>query len=201
MTPEVRDSTNDQISGSTTVEGATISFRPTGAVTGAGSPYTATATARDETTNLLDTVSTWSFSIDVTAPAAPVIASVDADNESPALGRDATPAIAVSGVVTGDTVAIVEGETVLGTKVVADGADSVTFNAGDADDEVDITDGGDHTLAAIATDPVGNASEASTPVVQGLRPRHGRQLPNRCDRHRHRCELHQHRPTGGNGRG
>ncbi|MBW3547057.1 MAG: hypothetical protein KY452_02835 [Actinobacteria bacterium] len=167
-TLQVWDRTGTSISGATAVDAATITFTPTAALTEAGSPYTASATVRDATTNTLETTSTWTFSIDVIAPAAPAITSVEGDDTSPALGNDPTPTIMVSGVVAGDSVAISEGATVLASKVVPTGADTVTFNAAETDAELSVTVDGDHTLAATATDPAGNTSAASAGFVYTL---------------------------------
>jgi hypothetical protein len=164
----VRDGTNDLIGGSKTVNGPTITFTPSATITEAGSPYTATATVRDATTGLLRTTSSWSFSIDVTAPSTPTVASVAGDTTSPGAGKDPTPAIVVSGVVAGDTVAVSEGTTVLGSKVVPTGADTVTFNPGQADVEVNLAGDRDHTLAATATDRAGNTSTSSAGFVYAL---------------------------------
>ena len=164
-TLEVRDGLGTLISGSVAVDATTVTFTPTSPLTAAGSPYTATATVRDDATNTLQTTSTWDFSIDVTAPAAPAIASVEGDGTSPALGNDPTPTIVVSGVVEGDTVAILDGTAAVGAKVVAEGATTVTFNAAETDAEADVTGDGNHTLAATATDPAGNTSAASPGFV------------------------------------
>ena len=164
----VRDGANDVISGSKTVNGATITFTPSPPISEAGSPYTATATVRDAATGLLQTTSRWTFAVDTTAPAGPTIASVAGDTTSPAAGNDATPAIVVAGVVAGDTVAISEGSAVLGSKVVPLGADTVTFNAGASDVDVKLTGDGDHALSATATDRAGNSSASSAGFVYAL---------------------------------
>ncbi|MCA1683621.1 MAG: hypothetical protein LC708_00600, partial [Actinobacteria bacterium] len=144
----------------------TIIFTPSAALTEAGNVYTATAAVRDGNGNL--TTSTWTFSVDSTRPAAPTITSVDGKTTSPAVGTDPSPTIVVSGVVAGDTVRIVEGTTVRGTKVVPTGATSVTFNAAAADTEVVLTGDGSHSLTATATDPSGNLSAPSAAFVYGL---------------------------------
>ncbi len=146
----------------------TIVFTPTSPLTQAGSPYTATATVRDAATNSGPTVTNWTFSVDTTAPAAPVIASVEGDTTSPGTGNDATPTIVVSGVTAGDTVTIKEGDTVLGSKVVPGGATTVTFNAAETGTEVSLTGDGDHSLTATAADPLGNTSATSDVFVYHL---------------------------------
>lgn len=164
----VTDSTDVSIGGTTTLsqDGATVSFTPSSALTPAGSPYTATATVRSAADEQ-QVVSTWRFSIDVTAPQAPTVASVDGDSTSPATGNDPSPAIMVSGVVAGDTVRLLEGTTERGAAVVPPGATTVTFNAGAAEDAA-LTGDGEHGLTATAADPAGNVSSASDPFFYTL---------------------------------
>jgi hypothetical protein len=144
----------------------TITFTPSSTLSEAGSGYTAQAVVRDGNGNT--TTSTWSFTVDSTGPAAPTITSVDARTNSPAAGTDASPTIVVSGVEAGHTVRILDGATVRGTKIVAVGATSVTFNTSPADTEVVLPDDGSHSLTATATDASGNPSAASPPFVYAL---------------------------------
>lgn len=144
----------------------TIVFTPTSALNEAGNVYTAQAVVLDGNGNT--TTSTWSFTVDTTGPAAPTITSVDARTTSPAAGTDPTPTIVVSGVEAGHTVRMLDGATVRGTKVVAVGATSVTFNASPADTEVLLPGDGSHSLTATATDPSGNPSAASPAFVYAL---------------------------------
>ncbi|MDP9070245.1 MAG: Ig-like domain-containing protein, partial [Actinomycetota bacterium] len=163
----LRDSSNDPIAGTGSVSGRTVRFTPTEPITEEGSPYSVTATVRDFT-NTLQTVTTWTFSIDKTKPAAPTIASVEGDTTSPALGNDTTPTIMVSGVTAGDTVRILEGATVLGSKQVDPEATTVTFNAGESDRDVTLTGEAAHSLTATASDPAANVSDPSSPFVYAL---------------------------------
>jgi hypothetical protein len=164
----VRNQAGNAVAGTTSfsADARTITFAPTSSFTEAGSAYTVTADVQDVNANR--TTNAWSFTVDTTAPAGATIASINGDTTSPALGNDPTPTIVVSGVEAGDTVTISEGATVLGSRVVGAGADTVTFNAGETDTDVTLTGDGDHTLTAVATDPAGNASAASAGFVYTL---------------------------------
>jgi hypothetical protein len=164
----VRNQVGNVVAGTTSfsADARTITFTPSSSFTEAGSPYVVTAEVGDVNAN--PSANTWSFTVDTTAPEAPTIASVNGDTTAPAVGNDATPPIVVSGVVAGDTVTISEGGTVLAFKVVPDGADTVTLNAGEADAEVTLSGHRDHTLVAFATDPAGNTSAASAGFVYTL---------------------------------
>ena len=157
----VTDATDVAVGGTSSFgQGATsIVFTPASALTPAGSPYTATATVRNAS-NEEQVVSTWRFSVDVTAPPAPTITSVHGDSSSPAIGNDPTPTIVVSGVVEGDTVRVLDGTVERGSAVVPAGATTITFNAGPAED-VTLTGDGEHSLTATAADPAGNVSGTS----------------------------------------
>ncbi len=144
----------------------TIVFTPASTLTEGGNAYTARAVVRDGNGN--ETTSTWTFTVDATAPAAPTITSVNGTPDSPVGGNDPTPTITVSGAEAGHTVRILEGTTERGAKVVPGGATSVTFNAGPADAEVVVSGDGPHSLTATSTDPSGNTSPASAAFVYAL---------------------------------
>lgn len=167
-TLSVTNGPENSVAGTVTfsVDLKTIIFTPASTLTEAGNVYTAHAVVRDGNGNT--TTSTWSFTVDTTAPAAPTITSVDVRTTSPAAGTDPSPAIVVSGVAAGDTVRILDGDVVRGTKVVPTGATSVTFNTSPADTEVVLPTDGSHPLTATATDASGNTSAASPAFVYAL---------------------------------
>jgi len=163
----VTNESGNPVAGTVTfsADAQTIIFTPSLSLTEAGSVYEAVAVAVDGNGN--STESTWTFSVDSTGPVAPSITSVDGETASPAAGTDPSPAIVVSGVVAGDTVRILDGSTVKGTKVVPTGATSVTFNAAAPDTDVVLADGS-RPLTATASDPLGNASAPSAAFVYNL---------------------------------
>ncbi|MFE8898268.1 Ig-like domain-containing protein, partial [Cobetia marina] len=121
-----------------------------------------TATATDDAGNESDTsaIVTVPTAGDITAPAAPVITSVD-DNVGSITGElasgdstdDTTPTLTGTAEA-GSSVAIYDGETLLDTVTAdADGNWSVTLSDPLAE--------GDHSLTAVATDAAGNESDPS----------------------------------------
>ncbi|MGH2651017.1 MAG: hypothetical protein ACRDHK_07395, partial [Actinomycetota bacterium] len=126
---------------------------------GADGTYALTATATDAAGNASAASAAFSYILETGAPAVTAIASILDDTASPASGNDPTPSLVVSGVTPGDTVRIFEGSTELASAVAA--GTSVTFNALPTEADFTLTDG-EHVLTSTATDPVGNASGAST---------------------------------------
>lgn len=129
--------------------------------------HSLTATSTDPAGNPSDASAAFVYTLDTSAPGAPTIDSIAGDSTTPAAGNDSTPPIVVSGVIAGDTVSIVDGTTVMDSKVVPALATSVTFNSGTT---ADFTLTGDvsHSLTATATDPSGNLSAPSAAFVYGL---------------------------------
>ena len=164
----VKNKNNNNVAGTVTFSGdaKTIIFTPNTAFNEAGSPYTATASVTDLEGNAAEPT-VWSFSVDTSPPGAPVIASVDDDDTSPATGRDTTPSILVTSVTAGDTVKIFDGATEKGSKVVPAGETEVLFNGG-TDADATLTGDGSHSLTAKAVDGQGNTSAASAAFVYNL---------------------------------
>ena len=164
----VKNTVNNNVAGAVTFSGdaKTIIFTPTNAFNEAGSPYTATASVTDLEGNAAEPT-VWTFSVDTSPPAAPVIASVNGDDTSPAAGNDTTPSIRVTGVIAGDTVKIFDGATEKGSKVVPSGQTEVLFNAG-ADADATLTGNGSHSLTAKAVDGLGNTSASSAAFLYEL---------------------------------
>ena len=167
-TLEVRDSTDVAVAGTITfsADAATIVFTPASALMPAGSPYAATATVRNATDDQ-QVISTWSFSIDTTAPAPPTVTSVDGDSSTPATGSDPSPTIVVSGVIAGDTVRVLVGGTERRSAVVPEGATTITFNVGPGTD-ITLVGDGNHSVTATSADPAGNISSASAAFLYVL---------------------------------
>jgi len=164
----LKNKNGNSVAGTVTFTGddKTIVFTPVTTLTDAGSPYTATATVKDLEGNLAP-ATVWSFTVDGTPPAVPVIASVHNDTTTPATGNDTTPAIRITGLTAGDTVKVFDGATEKASKVVPTGQTEVTFNTGSAA-EATLTGNGSHTLTAKAIDPLNNASAASDAFVYDL---------------------------------
>ena len=115
-------------------------------------PHTFDATATDGAGNI-STADSTTFTVDTTAPAAPVITG-------PANGSttgDTTPPISGTGE-PGATVTVDEGGTTVCTAVVAQDS---TWSCSPASPLPD----GDHTVTATQTDEAGNTSPASAPVT------------------------------------
>jgi outer membrane protein assembly factor BamB len=103
---------------------------------------------------------------------APYIASVHDDANTPALGRDTTPTIVVTGVAGGETVALKDGDVVMATKTAAAGADTVTFNTGPSAADVTLTGDRNHVLTATigGLGPLGRPSPTFTYTLDTTPP-------------------------------
>jgi large repetitive protein len=164
----LKNKNNNNVAGAVTFsgDGKTIIFTPNAAFNEAGSPYTATASVTDLEGNAAEPT-VWTFTVDTSPPSAPVIASVDDDDTSPATGRDTTPSILVTGVTAGDTVKVFDSATEKASKVVPAGQTEVLFNGG-TDADATLTGNGSHSLTAKALDGLGNTSNASAAFVYNL---------------------------------
>ncbi len=144
--------------GSATVVNGAWSIMPGSALT--DGVHALTATATDPAGNTSPASASLALTIDTTAPAAPAGLLLDPGSDTGVLLDNLTatrqPAITGSGM-TGDTVKLYEGTTLLGSAIVVNGAWSITPGSALAD--------GAHTLTATATDPAGNASATSAPLT------------------------------------
>jgi len=114
--------------------------------------HSLTAKAVDSAGNVSAASGAFSYTVDVTAPAAPVIASVDGKT-SPAFSKNANPQVIINGVVSGDAVKVYDGANLLATATAA--GSSVTVPLSALTDKL-------YSLTAKSTDPAGNTSAAST---------------------------------------
>ncbi len=134
--------------GSTTATaGGTYSFTPTTALT-EGS-HTVRVTATDVAGNTSPTSNTNTFTVDLTAPSAPV-ASAPADGSST---NNAQPAITGTAEANSTVTVFIDGVSVGTTTATASGTFSFTLPTALAE--------GSHTLAVTATDAAGNTSPSS----------------------------------------
>ena len=122
--------------------------------------YSLSATATDPAGNVSNASATLLLTIDTTAPDAPPAPTLDQASDSGTQGDNitnvATPVIDGTGTA-GDTITLHDGTIVAGTTTVAgDNTWSVTAATLGA---------GGHTLTATETDPAGNSSGASAPLV------------------------------------
>lgn len=138
--------------GTTTADGTTGAWTLTPTVALSEGQHTVEATATDAAGNTSVASDGNTFTVDVTAPAAPVITS-------PLAGASTSPTPVITGTAEpGSTVTVYDGATVIGT-ALADGTTG----------EWTLTPGtplaaGPHTLTATATDVAGNTSPASAQV-------------------------------------
>ena len=127
-------------------------------------PHNLSVTATDPAGNTSAPSAPFAITVDATAPAAPVIATVT-DDAAPTLGNvapngstnDTTPTIAGTADA-GSTVDVYDGTTLLGT-VTADGSGNWGFTPSTP------LANGPHTLSVTATDPAGNTSAPSAPFA------------------------------------
>ncbi|MFE7226184.1 Ig-like domain-containing protein, partial [Nocardioides sp. NPDC057577] len=115
-------------------------------------PHTATATATDDSGNVSDPSSPVTFTVDQTAPEAPVITG-PADGSTVS---DTTPPITGTGEPGATVEVTIDGDVVGETTVNPDGTWTFTPTEPLAD--------GEHTVTATQTDEAGNTSEVSEPV-------------------------------------
>ncbi|MEU6134591.1 Ig-like domain-containing protein [Nocardioides sp. NPDC047086] len=115
-------------------------------------PHTATATATDESGNTSDPSEPVTFTVDQTAPEAPVITG-PADGSTVS---DTTPPITGTGEPGATVEVVIDGEVVGEATVNPDGTWTFTPSEPLAD--------GEHTVTATQTDEAGNTSEVSEPV-------------------------------------
>lgn len=96
--------------------------------------------------------------LDTSAPAQPVIASVGGDDATPGISSDATPDVVINNLTSGDTVNIfdTDGLTVVGTVVADAVTETITTDA--------LTEAA-HTLTVKSIDVAGNSSVASVAFV------------------------------------
>ena len=124
------------------------SFTPTTAISDGTTPFT--ATQKDTAGNNSPTSNTVTTVIDTTAPNAPAINDLGTINSAtPAITGTAEP---------GSTIKLYNGTTLIGT-ATADSNGNWTINPSPALNE------GSNNLIATATDPSGNISPTSNPVV------------------------------------
>jgi len=138
-------------------EDGTWSYTPTTPLT--EGEHTVDATQTDPAGNESPADSN-TFTVDTTAPGAPVITDVDGDDatDGAAVTDDATPPITGTGD-PGNTVTVIDGDgTVIGETTVGDDG---TWTLTPADPLPE----GDTTVTATQTDPAGNESEPSAPVT------------------------------------
>jgi len=114
--------------------------------------HSLTAKATDAAGNTSGSSSVFSYTVDLTAPAAPVIALVDGKT-SPAASTNANPQVVVTGVNSGDTIEIYEGATLLNSATAAGGSVTISLTG-----LAEAT----HSLTAKAIDPAGNVSNVSS---------------------------------------
>lgn len=153
----VTDVTGTALSGTISFANSTktVVFTPATSFDDAGSPFHATATVKDVAGNA--TTSNWTFSVDTSAPSAPVVVFMT----NPINSTNKT-AVSVTGTTESGstvTVTITDGSVSVSTMVPASGTQfSASLNTSILADGV-------VTATAIAADSVGNTSPSSSPVT------------------------------------